>query len=100
MEWINQQLQSRDMNRRQLADAIGLTEVQLSKVMNGTRLLKADEADKIRRFFGYRLPDDPVNSDIDAIHNQLSRLGAHQRRAVILYLEALTGEDAAQRQAS
>ena len=92
LQWIDQQLKIRGMNRRELADRVGLTEVQMSKVMNGTRKLSADEADDIRRAFGYRLPDDPAQSDIDRIHDQLMRLGAGQRRAVALYLEALAGE--------
>ena len=100
MEWINQQLEARGMNRRMLADAIGLTEVQLSKVMGGSRRLTADEADAIRRFFGYRLPDDPPVTDLDKIQDYLSQLGAPQRRAVVLYLEALSGGEQERHRAS
>ena len=91
MEWIDEQLQRRGLNRRELADAVGLTEAQMSKVMNQHRKLSADEADAIRRFFGYRLPDDPPGSDLDLIQDHLARLGAPQRRSVVLYLEALAG---------
>lgn len=38
--------------------AIGLTDAKISLVMKGGRQLKADEADKIRRFFGFQLPED------------------------------------------
>jgi len=61
MQWIDEQLKERGMNRRQLAEAIGFTESQMSKTMAGTRQLSAQEADAIRRLFGYRLPDDPPN---------------------------------------
>lgn len=100
MDWIDEQLRARGINRRELADAIGFTEVQMSKTMNGHRRLTADEADAIRRFFGYRLPDDPPSSDLDLIQDYLARLGAPQRRAVVLYLEALSGADQKHPQAS
>lgn len=100
MKWIDEQLEARGINRRELADAIGFTEAQMSKVMNGHRRLTANEADKIRRFFGYRLPDDPPESDLDVIEDHLARLGAGQIRAVVLYLEALQGSDQERPQAS
>lgn len=90
--WIDEQLAKRGMPRRELASAIGFTESQMSKVMNGTRQLSADEADAIRRFFGYRLPDDPVDTDMSHIEGYIERLDARQRRAVALYLEALAGD--------
>lgn len=100
MEWIDEQLRRKGLCRRELADAVGLTEVQMSKVMNGHRRLSADEADAIRRFFGFRLPDDPPGSDLDLIQDHLSRLGVQQRRAVVLYLEALAGNAQERSQAS
>lgn len=95
MQWIDDQLTQRDMPRRALAEAIpGMTETKLSLVMSGRRKLSADEADAIRRFFGYRLPDDPPRSDIDVVHDRIATLDASQIRAVTLYLEALAGTSA------
>ena len=100
MEWIDKQLQERSLPRRALADAIpSLTETKLSLVIAGKRRLTADEADAIRRFFGYRLPDDPPISVFDRIEDQLAKLDEGQRRAVVLYLEALTGGGVEPRQA-
>lgn len=90
--WIDKQLAMRHMNRRELADKVGMTEVQVSKVMNGFRKLSLREADSIRRTFGYRLPEDPIQSDTDQIQEYLTRLNTAQRRSLLLYLEALMGD--------
>ena len=93
MNWLTEQLQRKGMNRRQLAAVIpGMTETKLSLSMSGARKLSASETDAIRRFFGYRLPDDPQDTLADAISDRLSTLGDNQLRSVILYLEALTGD--------
>jgi hypothetical protein len=76
-----------------------MTETKLSLSMSGQRKLSAVEADAIRRHFGYRLPDDPPNSLADIAADQLASLGESQIRAVILYLEALTGDKLGRRQA-
>ena len=101
LEWIDEQLQLRGLTRRALADAIPtLTESKLSLTMKGERKLTAVEADNIRRFFGYRLPDDPPRSISDALQDQLAMLGDDQLRIVALYLEALTGNAPSQREES
>jgi hypothetical protein len=93
VQWIDEQLEKKGLPRRALSDAIpGMTPVKVSLVMSGKRKLSADEADAIRRFFGYRLPDDPPRSQADELADRLSQLGDHQINAVVLYLEALTGE--------
>lgn len=58
MEWIREQLSLRDMTQGDLADLIGLTSVQVNKILTGYRRLQAGEADKIRRAFGFTLPED------------------------------------------
>lgn len=101
MKWIDQQLKARDISRVRLAEAIpGMTGTKLSLVMSGKRKLSATEADDIRRFFGYRMPDDPPNTAFDHVQDQLSRLREDQIRAVALYLEALQGTSSGQQRAS
>ena len=100
VQWIDEQLKQKGKTRRELAFAIGFSEPQMSKVMNGSRKLSADEADAIRRYFGYRLPDDPPSDELDLIMDYLSLLGEPQKRAVVLYLEALAGAPAVQSRAS
>lgn len=58
MNWIREQLSARDLTQADLGEGIGLTSVQINKILSGYRNLKADEADRIRRFFGYMLPED------------------------------------------
>lgn len=101
MKWIDEELAKRGLPRRTLEGVVpGFTEQKLSLVMSGRRKLTAEEADAIRRFFGYRLPDDPPTSLAESIHDQLTQLGDAQLRAVVLYLEALTGTDAEHQRAS
>jgi transcriptional regulator with XRE-family HTH domain len=85
-------LERRGASQTDLARAIGLTESQMSKAMNGGRRLTASEADSIRRFFGYRLPDDPLDPVDALINDHLTRLRTDQKRALALYLEALRGD--------
>lgn len=91
MDWVKHQLETRGIGQGELAAAIGLSESQMSKVFGGTRRLTAREADDIRRFFGYRLPDDPMDAAEARVFDRLSTMRADQIRAVELYLEALAG---------
>lgn len=56
--WIRQQLAIAGKTQADLGNAIGLTSVQVNKILTGNRLLKSHEADRIRRFFGYELPEE------------------------------------------
>lgn len=58
MEWIRLQLALAGETQADLGDAIGLTSVQVNKILCGIRSLKAAEADRIRKHFGYELPED------------------------------------------
>ncbi len=101
MQWIDEQLEKRQMTRRELVNAVpGMTETKLSLVMSGNRKLSAVEADAIRRHFGYRLPDDPPGSLRDRIDDQIAMLGEGQIQSVVLYLEALSGTSPERKQAS
>ena len=50
LDWIRQELEKRSLSQADLGDEIGLTSVQINKVLTGYRALKASEADRIRRF--------------------------------------------------
>lgn len=58
MNWIKQQMALKGISQRELALSVGLTDAKMSNVLRGERLLKSTEADDIRRFFGYALPED------------------------------------------
>ena len=58
VRWIREQLAIAGKTQGDLGLAIGLTSVQVNKVLQGTRNLKAGEADRIRHFFGYALPEE------------------------------------------
>jgi hypothetical protein len=91
VQWIISQLEPREVSRRRLIEAIkGMTESKMSLVLNGHRKLTSDEADQIRHFFGYRLPDDPPSSKLDELRDKLAELEEHQITAVALFVDALT----------
>jgi transcriptional regulator with XRE-family HTH domain len=58
VNWIREQLAIAGKTQADLGDAIGLTSVQVNKILQGNRSLKSFEADKIRRFFGFSLPEE------------------------------------------
>ena len=93
MEWIDEQLALHNKPRRALAEAVpGMTETKLSLVMSGSRRLSAAEADAIQKFFGYPLVDDPEDPVGAKIFDLIAKLGDGQKRAVALYLEALSDD--------
>lgn len=101
LEWIDEQLKARNKPRRWLAECVpNLTESKLSLVMKGERKLSSDEADSIRRVFGYRMPDDPAMTLRHKLEDALSQLDDHQIKPVTLYLEALAGAPGVSQQAS
>lgn len=51
-EKIRQRLKASGMTQVELARKIGLSETAMSKIMNGARMVKADEADAIRAALG------------------------------------------------
>lgn len=67
MEWIREQLDSRNIPQAELAVAIGISPSQLNKTLSGTRVLKSTEADDIRRYFGYKIPEEvsPIRVEND-----------------------------------
>lgn len=101
LEWIDQQLKERGLPRKALIEAVPtLTEKKISEIFSGDRRLQAHEADDIRRYFGYRLPHDPVSLEDQRTEDLLARLDAGQKQTVVLYLEALLGASQAHPQAS
>jgi hypothetical protein len=81
------------MPRRELAANIkGMTETKMSLVMSGNRRLTSEEADDIRRFFGYQLPEDQDDPLSALISDRIAMLDEGQKRALALYLEALLGD--------
>jgi len=60
-QWLEKQLKAHpDKTKAALARAIGLEPPAISKILNGTRQIKAREYDKMRQFFG--LPSDGKRS--------------------------------------
>lgn len=92
LDWIRSQMKQHNVSQADLAAAAGLSASAMSKILGGTRELKASEADKIRRYFGFHLPGDQGADELEAkIFSFLSRLQSDQKHALAVYLEALAG---------
>lgn len=93
MNWISSELANRGMTQADLAARIGLTEVQMSKVMRGSRRLTSDEADSIRRCFGYKLPEEAAQDALEgAIMRHLGKMGRAQKEALVIFLEKMAAD--------
>ena len=89
MEWLKEQLRDRGISQVDAGAAIGLSESKMSKVMNGSRKLSADEADGLRRFLGYYLPDDSRDAPEVRIMGHISKLQSDQKQAVEAFLRQM-----------
>lgn len=93
MEWLKSEMQARGLKGRHVGEAIGLTDGQMSLVLSGRRKLSAKEADDIRRFLGYTVPDDTA-SDLDRrLLRILSQMDDDRKRALEMLLEAQLGTE-------
>lgn len=82
MEWLRKEMALRGVSQKDIGIAAGLSEGQISKVMNGTRRLTADEAAAIWRHLGYAMPDEDA-TDVDLrILQLLTRLTEDEKIAL------------------
>lgn len=51
-EWIRTRLTGKRGEKARLAEALGVTADVVSKILNGARQVSAEEADKLRAYFG------------------------------------------------
>lgn len=82
IEWLKSEMKSRGITGRDIAHAIGLDDAQMSRVLNGGRKLSSTEADNIRRFLGYLLPDDAENEADARLLHIIMKLSPERRRAL------------------
>lgn len=93
MEWLKNEMKARNLKARHIGEAIGLNDGQMSLVLSGKRKLSAKEADDIRRFLGYTLPDDEASELDRRILRALSRMPELQKRALELLLQAQVDQE-------
>lgn len=58
MDWLRQQMNDRQLTQRDVAAVAGMSEQMFTNVVKGRRKFTVDEVDTIRRYLGYRLPED------------------------------------------
>lgn len=58
LSWLKKQLAARNMTQREAAHIAGMTEQMFTNIIKGRRQLALDEADALRRAFGFALPED------------------------------------------
>lgn len=72
--WIREHLEKSGTTQAELAEAIGLTAVQINKILSGVRGIKATEADRMRQFFGYGEHSAPTRVENDHVPPPRSKL--------------------------
>lgn len=82
MEWLKSELERQGITQKTLGEAVGLSEVQMSKLMAGDRRLLASEAASIWRYLGYTLPDDEASEVDKRILQLLSRMTDEEKIAL------------------
>lgn len=92
MEWLKAEMKARGLTQRDVGDAIGLDDAKMSRVLSGDRKLSATEADNIRRFLGFTLPDDEASELDRRILRVLSQMSERQKEALETLLPPLTGQ--------
>lgn len=92
MNWLKSQLKEKGISQAEIAQLLGVTQGKVSKMLNGALQIKSSDADRIRRHLGYLLPEDLQPGTLEyEIMTALAELDAHEKSALAMYLEALTG---------
>jgi transcriptional regulator with XRE-family HTH domain len=92
--WLVAEMQARGLRQVDLGRILGLDQSTTSKVFGGSRRLTGDELVQVMRWFGYDMPSrsDGVRAEIEEIIELAKRLDPRERRALRVYLEALSRE--------
>jgi len=86
MEWLKNEMARRGLTQREVGEAIGMSDAQMSKVMSGFRQLKSTEADAIRRYLGYTLPDDEASELEIRLLRAMSKMTDTEKAALEVFL--------------
>ncbi len=64
IDWIRQGLKEPGKNQKSLAEALHITQPQVSRLLKGHRRLKADEIDVIANYLGVAPPNGAVDGQV------------------------------------
>lgn len=92
MEWLKSEMDRRGLTQREVGEAIGMSDAQMSKVMSGFRQLKSHEADAIRRFLGYTLPDDEASELEIRLLRAMSKMTDEEKAALEVFLKTFASQ--------
>lgn len=92
VEWLKSEIDRRNLSQRDVGEAVGLSDAQMSKVLAGNRKLSSDEADAIRRFFGYTLPDDEATALDNRLLRALSQMSESEKTALEVFLSSFSSQ--------
>lgn len=87
--WLKAKMKEKGVKQSDIAELLGITQGTVSKILRGDQIMKASEADNIRRYLGYRLPEDlPDNSPERQIMDVLSNLDEIGKTHLVEFLKA------------
>ena len=94
LEWIRERLVEKGMTQADLAARINLTPVQISKILSGSRQLKADEWERIRAALRVEdLDEQGLDPEKHKIIEHFDAMKPRQRAALIQFLELLVKDN-------
>lgn len=82
IEWLKNEMKNRGIPAKDIAQAIGLDDAQMSRALNGGRKLSATEADNIRRYLGYLLPEDAETEEDARLLRILMQMSPERKKAL------------------
>ena len=87
---LKSKLKERNITQADVAVLLGCSQGKVSKIFRGDQIMKAEEADTIRRHLGYKLPEDlTVGTPERTVIDGLSELDEHGKEALASFLDAL-----------
>jgi transcriptional regulator with XRE-family HTH domain len=88
-EWIKAELKARELTQKELADAIGISDVQMSKSLRGKRKITAPELIGVLQFLGYPVALNEVDAPVARIVRTLASFDEAEQQAVLDHMESL-----------
>jgi transcriptional regulator with XRE-family HTH domain len=90
-EWIRTRLSGKRGERARLAEAMGIDNDKMSRIMQGKRRVQPEEIPKVLEFFGETLTGEHDRAKRKAIQ-KLTKLSPEKLAEAVRYLEFLEGQ--------
>lgn len=90
--WIKARLTGEHGEKKRLADAMGIAETKLSKILSGERLIKAAEVPAVMAFFATQKPK---SARLQSMLERIERLSGEGQAQAEVLIDVLLAREAA-----